>query len=47
MTKPIKGPKKKPGPKAERLKAEGVDWKDALQFAMKKPKPKDGWPKSS
>jgi hypothetical protein len=32
--------KKKPGRKAKRLKAEGVDWQDAMKYALSKPKPK-------
>lgn len=36
--------KHKPGPKPESVKAEGVDWKDAMRHAMGKPKPKEGWP---
>lgn len=34
----------KPGPRPETLRAEGVDWKDAIKHALRKPKPKDGWP---
>jgi hypothetical protein len=40
--------KKKPqkrGRKPNGLKAEGVDWKDAMRHAMNKPKPKD-WGKA-
>ena len=36
--------KQKPGPEADRLKLEG-DWKDRLAQAVKKPRPKVGWPK--
>ena len=35
---------KPPGPKADRLKID-MPWKDAVDKALKKPKPKDGWPK--
>lgn len=36
--------KKKTGPKSERLKIDG-DWESAMGKAVKKKKPKDGWPK--
>lgn len=32
------------GPKPETLKAEGVDWEDAITHALKKTKPEGGWP---
>ncbi|MCH7547229.1 MAG: hypothetical protein IID30_12585 [Planctomycetes bacterium] len=35
---------KKRGPKPETLKAEGVDWEDAIAHALKKKKPEEGWP---
>ena len=35
----------KPGPEAERLVIED-DWKGAVRKALKKKKPKDGWPDS-
>ena len=35
----------KPGPDEERLKIEGVDWKEAAKRAMSKEKPPEGWPK--
>lgn len=35
-----------PGPQPERLRAEGVDWKDAIYHALNKPKPEGGWPDS-
>jgi len=34
----------KPGPKPETLKIEG-NWKDAVDKALKKKRPKAGWPK--
>ena len=34
----------KPGPKPERVKTDG-DWQDAVKKALKKPRPKEGWPK--
>lgn len=37
-------PKKKPGPKPDRLNLKG-DWVDALRKALAKPRPKGGWPK--
>ena len=33
----------KTGPKPDRVKVEG-DWEDAIGKALKKPRPKDGWP---
>lgn len=42
MTNPDK-PKKKTGPKPERLKLKG-DWKDMVGKALKKKRPADGWP---
>jgi hypothetical protein len=36
---------KKRGPEAERLKLKG-DWQALIGKAMKKPRPKKGWPKS-
>jgi hypothetical protein len=36
---------KKLGRKPKRLKAEGVDWKDALKHALRKPKSGENWPK--
>lgn len=38
--------KKKTGPKPDNLKIEG-DWKSAMGKAIKKEKPKKGWPKDS
>ena len=35
--------KKKRGPKPDKLKING-DWEKALQKAVKKKKPEDGWP---
>ena len=32
------------GPKPERVKIEG-DWEDAVKKALKKKRPKSGWPK--
>ena len=32
-----------PGPKPDAVKIEG-DWEEAMGKAMKKPRPKDGWP---
>ena len=37
--------KKKPGPKEETLKADGVKWEDAVAHALNKRKPKGGFPK--
>jgi len=39
----MKTGKKKPGRKAEHLKAEGVSWDDALTHALSKPKPDKDW----
>jgi len=36
--------KGKRGPKEERLNIDG-DWESAVNKALKKDKPKDGWPK--
>jgi len=36
----------KTGPKEERVKVKG-DWGKAVKKALKKPRPKDGWPKES
>lgn len=33
----------KPGPKPDHLKLEG-DWEEAMKKALKKEKPKEGWP---
>ncbi len=38
--------KKKTGPKPDNIKIEG-GWKAAMGKAIKKERPKDGWPKSS
>ncbi len=35
--------RKKRGRKPKALRADGVDWQDAMKHALKKPKPKDGW----
>jgi len=34
---------KKTGPKPERIKLEG-DWRDLMGKALKKERPKEGWP---
>jgi len=34
---------KKTGPIPDRVKVEG-DWEEAIGKALKKPRPKDGWP---
>ena len=34
---------KKTGPKPDRVKVDG-DWEEAIDKALKKPRPKDGWP---
>ncbi len=44
MTSPRK--KTKPGPEPESLKAEGTDWESAMEHALNKPKPPEGWPES-
>lgn len=36
----------KPGPKSDRLKIIG-DWQDAMKKAVKKKKPREGWPDKS
>ena len=46
MTEKKRSPEKA-GRKPEHLKAEGVDWKDALKHAMKKPKPEKKWPEEA
>lgn len=33
-----------PGPEPERVRIDG-DWEDAVKRALKKPRPKGGWPK--
>ena len=35
--------KEKRGPKPERVKIEG-DWEEAVEKALKKKRPKEGWP---
>ncbi|MEO8460038.1 MAG: hypothetical protein ABI451_05875 [Dokdonella sp.] len=35
--------KKKTGPEAATVKID-EPWEDAVRFALKKPKPEDGWP---
>jgi hypothetical protein len=35
--------KEKTGPKPDHLKIEG-DWKDAIGVAVKRKRPKEGWP---
>jgi hypothetical protein len=42
--KPGPKPKLKRGPKPETVKIPG-DWRDAVQTALKKKRPKKGWPK--
>ena len=37
--------RKKPGPKAERLKLKG-DWQALIGKALQKKRPKKGWPKT-
>jgi hypothetical protein len=48
MAKPNKGHREGkgpgPGPDPERLKIES-DWKDAVKKALRKPRPKGGWPR--
>jgi len=39
-----KSHKQKSGPKAETVKIEG-DWESAVDKALKKERPKEGWPK--
>lgn len=36
--------RKKPGPKPDKVKIED-DWEKAMDKALKKKRPKDGWPK--
>jgi len=36
--------KRKRGPKPDRLVIETEEWQDAVQKAVKKKRPKDGWP---
>lgn len=36
--------KEKPGPKPDRVKID-EDWEEAVRKALKKKRPKDGWPK--
>ena len=38
-------PKKRTGPKPERLKLKG-SWQDLVGKALKKPRPAKGWPKA-
>jgi hypothetical protein len=37
--------RKLPGPEPERLKLAEDDWEEAVKEALKRPKPKVGWPK--
>lgn len=37
-------PKKRPGPEPDTLKLEG-DWEEMVGKAVKKERPKEGWPK--
>ena len=39
----MSGKANKPGPKPETVKIEG-DWEDAMDQALAKEKPQDGWP---
>jgi hypothetical protein len=43
MTEPKKAKSKKRGPIPERLKIKG-DWETAVAKALKKERPKEGWP---
>jgi hypothetical protein len=43
MTQPDKKQRKKTGPSAERVKIKG-DWEKAIATALKKGRPKQGWP---
>jgi hypothetical protein len=43
MDKQNKHKKKKPGPKPNHLQIDG-NWENAVKKAVKKEKPKDGWP---
>jgi len=36
--------RKKPGPKPNQLKIDSDDWEKAIQKAIKKQKPPEGWP---
>jgi hypothetical protein len=36
--------KKKPGPKPKAVEIDG-DWREAMKKALKKKRPKEGWPK--
>jgi len=40
-----KAAKKRPGPEPARLRIKG-EWKQAIKKAMKKRKPREGWPKA-
>lgn len=40
-----KSPQGKTGPKPDTVKIEG-DWEDAVDKALEKKRPKEGWPKS-
>ncbi len=37
--------KPQPGPDPDRLKITDEDWQDAVDRALRKPRPEDGWPK--
>jgi len=42
--KPLSSKKKKTGPKPDHVKIE-KPWEEAINDALKKKRPKDGWPK--
>lgn len=35
----------KPGPEPDRLKLDEADWEKAVERALRKKRPKEGWPK--
>ena len=39
--------KDKPGPKPNHLQFDDENWEDAVNKALKKKKPKNGWPKKN
>ena len=40
-----KDAKKKPGPVPDRVKLDEPDWEEAIDKALKKERPPEGWPK--
>ncbi|NOZ11670.1 MAG: hypothetical protein GXP09_11590 [Gammaproteobacteria bacterium] len=41
----MKAKKQTPGPKPDRLKLDNIYWTDAIDKALEKKRPEEGWPK--